>query len=310
MLLCSRRMQHALFFCLALLLSTGIYAADKLKPYILANTTSTGTFQATVEQVKSALQSAQFQIVGEYAPYDDAWLFIVTNNDLKRLAGKEVNAAFLAGQRVSVTKTASGVQIAYTNPDYFAQAYRIEGDLSPVSSKLAVALGNQDSFGSKGLTASKLRKYHYAFGMEYFDDQLKLAEYAEYRQAVKAVSAALDENRGGVMPVYRIDIPESKLTIFGVSMSEGMSADSSIMEVVDYQDLKCTAHLPYEIIVDDNRVKALAPRFRIAIDFPDLKMTGEHGFTRLMSSPDAIAKALTLAAGAEWMDPFFRNRGR
>ena len=68
-----------------------------------------------------------------------------------------------------------------------------------------------------------------------------------------------------------------------------------------------TAHLPYEMAIIDNKVFALHPRFRIAIGFPDLKMVGDHGFMKLMKTPEAIEKALTLAAGGAWTRPPPRN---
>ena len=39
-------------------------------------------------------------------------------------------------------------------------------------------------------------------------------------------------------------------------------------------------------------VEALHMRFRMAVHFPDLSMMGEHGFTKLMSSPGATEDAL------------------
>jgi hydrogenase maturation factor HypE len=56
------------------------------------------------------------------------------------------------------------------------------------------------------------------------------------------------------------------------------------------------------MVVRDGEVKALAPRFRIAVDFPDQKMMGEHSFMSIMESPQAIEKALTLAAGGSWSE--------
>ena len=85
-----------------------------------------------------------------------------------------------------------------------------------------------------------------------------------------------------------------------------MSSDAAVMQVADHNTYKQTAHLPYELVVQRGRVLALAPRFRIAIDFPDLKMTGKHGFTKLMATPDAIRKTLTEVAGGEWIDPVWQ----
>ena len=50
--------------------------------------------------------------------------------------------------------------------------------------------------------------------------------------------------------------------------------DKYIMSEIDFQDVKSTAHLPYDILVSGNKVYALYARFRIAISFPDLSMMG------------------------------------
>ncbi|MBP9656095.1 MAG: hypothetical protein KBE19_17080, partial [Rhodocyclaceae bacterium] len=60
-----------------------------------------------------------------------------------------------------------------------------------------------------------------------------------------------------------------------------------------------TAHLPYDILVSDNKVYALYARFRIAISFPDLAMMGANSFMNIMKSPEAIREALALTAGGK-----------
>lgn len=61
--------------------------------------------------------------------------------------------------------------------------------------------------------------------------------------------------------------------------------------------MRQTGHLPYELLVTGGDVTALAGRFRIAINFPDLSMLGSHGFTSIMCAPKSILRALEEAAG-------------
>ena len=61
------------------------------------------------------------------------------------------------------------------------------GDLKDTAAKLQAALGRIEEFGAKGLTPATLRKYHYMFGMEYFNEPNTLASYASYEDALKAV---------------------------------------------------------------------------------------------------------------------------
>ena len=282
-------------FCLATLGMA--HAEENLKPFVLAWQGAANP-QEKAAEVKQSLTNNGFEVVGQYSPDEGAEVIVVTNDALKANAAASDMGGFGAMQRVSVTKVGDMVQVAYTNPVYMANAYRMKGDLQDVAGGLASALGNEKGFGSKdGVPASKLRKYHYMFGMPYFDDPDELATYDSYEAGVQAVEDGLAAGRGGVSKVYRIDIPGKKETVFGVHMTDGCSADAHTLDKVDFGEIKHTAHLPYELIVSGDKAYALNARFRIAIDFPDLGMVGEHSFMSIMCAPDAIAHALTLAAG-------------
>ena len=290
-----------------LLLLCGLAAAqaddELLKPFILGSK-GPGTVAAKADVAKTALAGEGFTVVGTYSPYPDATILVVTDDELKKNAAQSEHGGFGAMQRVSVTKIKDDVQVSYTNPVYMANAYRMKGDLKGVATKLEKALGRVEEFGAKGLTASKLRKYHYMIGMEYFDEPSTLAEHGSYDEAVKAVEAGLAAGKAGVTKVYRIDIPGRQETVFGVAMKGATEADKFmddkyIMSEIDFRDVKSTAHLPYEMLVSGNKVYALYARFRIATSFPDLSMMGKNSFMNIMSSPEAIRKALIKAAGGK-----------
>lgn len=289
-----------------LLLALGLGAAHAddalLKPFILGSK-GPGEVAAKADAAKNALAAQGFTLAGSYTPYPDTTILVVTNDELKRNAAQSEHGGFGAMERVSVVKAGGEVQVSYTNPVYMANAYRMQSDLRDVAAKMQAALGRIEEFGAKGLTASQLRKYHYMFGMEYFNEPSTLAEYGSYNDAVKAVEAGLAAGRGGVTKVYRIDIPGKQESVFGVAMKGAgdnrAMDDRYIMSEIDFKDLKSAAHLPYEMLVSGNKVYALYARFRIAIDFPDLSMMGSHSFVNIMSSPEAIRKALTLAAGGK-----------
>jgi len=274
-----------------------------LKPFVLGSR-APGTVAEKTAAVKSALTAQGFTIAGEYTPYPDAVVIVITNDELKNNAAKSELGGFGAAVRVSVTRVKDDVQVAYTNPVYLANAYRMKDDLAGVAAKLAIALGKQEEFGAKGLKAKKLRSYHYMMGMEYFNEPSVLAEYGSFEEAVAAVESGLAAGRGGATKVYRIDVPEKKESVFGVALKGATEADKYmddkfIMSVIDFKDLRSTAHLPYEVLVSGNKVYALYARFRIAVSFPDLSMMGSNSFMNIMKSPEAIRKALTQAAGGK-----------
>jgi hypothetical protein len=283
----------------------GAAPADEvlLKPFILGSR-GPGMVAEKTAEVKSAVVAQGFAIVGEYAPYPDAVIIVVTNDDLKNTAAKSEHGGFGAAIRLSVTKVKDEVQVAYTNPVYMAHAYRMQDDLAGVAAKLAAAVGKEEEFGAKGLTAKKLRSYHYMLGMEYFDEPSMLASYGSFEEAAAAVEAGLSAGRGGATKVYRIDVPGKKEAVFGVALKGATEADQYrddkfIMSEIDFKDIRSTAHLPYEILVSGSKVYAMYARFRIAISFPDLSMMGKNSFMNIMKSPEAIRKALTQAAGGK-----------
>jgi hypothetical protein len=279
-----------------MMVSSAGAAENVLKPYVLA-WTGAGTIEKKLGEVKTSITGQGFQVVGEYSPYKRAHVVVVTSDALKKAAAKSDFGAYGAAVRISLTEAGSSLQIAYTNPLYTAEAYRMKEPLSTVAAGLEKALGKKAEFGSKeGLKASKLRKYHYMIMMPYFTDQVKLASYGSQEEALKAVEANLAAHKGGTVRVYRIDLPGKKESVFGIGLSEGDGADARVMKIVDIGELKHTAHLPYEIVVSNGSVYMLPGKFRIAVDFPDLTM---GTFMKISGAPSAIEEKLKLVAGGK-----------
>ncbi|HSM97860.1 MAG TPA: hypothetical protein VLS47_02500, partial [Gallionella sp.] len=214
---------------LSVLFSLGIGNAkadsEKLKPFVLASK-GAGTVAEKTGQARAALTAAGFSVVGDYSPYPDADILVVTSDDLKANAAASEHGGFGAVQRIAITRSGNEVQVSYTNPVYMANVYRMKDDLSGVAARLGSALGRMEEFGSeKGMTASQARKYHYMLGMEYFDEPSVLAEYASYEEAVRSVDAKLGAGKYGVSKVYRVDIPGKQESVFGVALKGATEAD-------------------------------------------------------------------------------------
>jgi len=276
-------------------------AAEGLKPFILAADPQQSDLEKTAVAIKTALQAQGFEIAGSYSPYANALILVITSDALKANAAKSDFGGYGAAQRVALTKVKDAVQVSYTNPPYWAAAYRMQGNLEDVKAKLEAALGKQKDFGSaKGLSESDLKKYKYTFGMEKFDSLGKheIAEFKTHQEALSAVESGLASNKAGVAKVYRIDIPGKEESVFGVALTKGKGADKYIMDYIDFADIKSTAHLPYEVLVSGAKVYHLYARFRIAISFPDLSMMGGNSFMSIMSAPGAIKDSLVEAVGA------------
>ncbi len=268
------------------------------QPFIVASKTARTLNQATTATI-SALEDAGFKVVGQYSPVDDTNIIVVTNGTLEAIAARSPRGGYAAGQRISVTETNGTVEVGYVNPVYIQYAYQLNGDMQPVFTQLSDALGMLQSCGAdkEKMTAKKLDGYHYMMGMQYFNDVSELGSYGSHDAAIAAVEKGLANPNDALTQVYRIDIPGTQQTVFGVGMKATSEDDEPLdsafqMGVVDFEGCKKRAYFPYEVLVTGNNVEALHMRFRMAVHFPDLIMMGPHGFTKLMSSPGAIESAL------------------
>jgi hypothetical protein len=280
--------------------------AEVLKPFVLGMTPQ-GSMADVVEYTKAQLTEQGFTIVGSYEPYANATVIAASHPELTAASSTNAYGGFGAAQRVAVTEVNGKLQTSYVNPAYIGTAYGL-GRLESISKKLEAALGREQEFGAKGIKEEKLApgKYHYKIMMPYFEDIHRLNTFKDYDIAVQTVEANLAAGKGGTKKVYRIDLPDKDISVFGVAIPQGdgpndgrKDTDKEIMDIIDYKDLRSTAYLPYEIMVKGNEVIALESRFRIAVHFPDTSMMGKHGFTAIMSSTKGIKEALQAVAGKE-----------
>ena len=291
-----------------LLLALGFFSiaqAEILKPFVLGNAVP-GTMADVVNHTTEKLTEQGFTVVGTYSPYPNATVICASHPDISAAAAKAENGGFGAAQRVAVTEVNGELQLTYVNPAYLGTAYGL-GKMESISAKLEAALGHEQEYGSeKGIKEEKLApgKYHYKMMMPYFDDIDVLNTYADYQTGVETVEANLAAGKGGTAKVYRIDLPGKDVSVFGVAIPQGDGPDSGdkdtdkeITDIIDYREIRSTAYLPYEIMVQGNQAIALRGRYRIAVHFPDTSMAGKHGFTKIMSSPGGIKNALKAVAG-------------
>lgn len=304
------KISSILFISLVLLFNS-TQAAEKvvmLKPFTLAKIYKNAKHLDVAENVKSQLTRAGFKLVGTYQPYKTTKIYIVTNNTILKAAAKTKFGGFGAALRVSVTQTKNDVQVVHNNPTYIGIAYNMKSYLSSTRQKLAKTLGYVKDFGGKGIPSNELGDYNYAFGLEGFSGFMDLAKHKSYKTAINKVEAGFRKNFKNMQKVYRIDIPGKKQTIFGVSLMSDITDqkflnDEFVMNIIDSKELRRSAHLPYEIMVDGDRVFTMHPHFRLAINFPDLRMFGKNSFGQLMDLPYIYEEFLIQLAGGVWPIP-------
>ncbi|TKJ40684.1 hypothetical protein CEE37_06895 [candidate division LCP-89 bacterium B3_LCP] len=293
----NRLVKLAIILICMMSVSIGYTKPERLKPYILVSS-EVGTIDGMKEKIRNRLIDGEFEIVGEYQPYDSALILIVTDEQLKQAAALSEMGGFGAALRVSLTQVEDKVQLAYNNPFYVAQVYRMTTDLDEIAKKMETVLGSGEPFGSKkGVKVKRLRRYHYGgrlMPMPSFDDWITLMEYETYDEAIQAIEKGLAEGRGGTSKIYRVDIPGKEETLIGVAIKEGKGSDLNVMGTTDTEELKQTPHLPYEVLISGGTIYTLHGKFRIAQSFPSL---GMGTFMKISGAPKAIASALRQAAG-------------
>jgi len=294
----SRLVKFSLLVWLFVFLQQPVLAEEKLKPHVLASQAS-ANYSDVVSKTMASLRAAGFEVVGDYSPYKGATIIVITNEELKKNAASSKHGGFGVMQRVAVTSIKDQVQVAFTNPVYMANVYRMKGDLSTVRQQLEKALGVVRDFGAQGITAEDLREYHYKIFMPYFDDPYEIKTFVSHEAALAAVESGLKAGWGGTSKVYRIDLPGKQESVFGVAMTRECSGDEFIMNKIDFADTRSTTHLPYELLVSGKDVIALHAKFRIAQSFPDLSMVGSNSFFSIMCAPGEIETALTSIVNGE-----------
>jgi len=301
----------AIFFSLLLILTCSPAAADDvLKPFVLAASINGGEMSSVSKDAREKLLNAGFEVIGEYAPYQGSNILIISNQMLRDLATRSARGGYGAALRVSITRNNGKIELAYTNPLYWANAYRMKPDVDAIAQQLKNALGYEKQFGSGKLSlgAEDLREYHYTFMMEYFDDPSVLNYFDSHQQAVATVRENLAARVAASTQIFELPLnPDSngkQMTLFGVGLlgddQDDCSSDRYIMGKIDKGSPRHTAHLPYEILVYGDHAEALYGRFRIAISWPHLPMmasdTGATFFS-IMCAPGSIENALMEIAG-------------
>jgi hypothetical protein len=275
-------------------------SAWAISPYIQGDPVAGGNVQAAATAVEGKLKGGGFKVVGKYFPKNLAGYGVVIATDDAMLDEVgSIGGPAVLGAAIRVGVKADG-SVAYTNPDYWYRAYfrkafdKKEGAVKTLQTRLQDALGAGKGQGGDE-PPSSLVNYRYMIGMERLDSSKnKLAEYANFAEALKIVRDNLAKGAGKTSKVYEIVMQDRKLAVFGVAMNDSGKSDGEWIKKIDMQDN--IAGLPYEIYVANNEVGAPHGRFRIALAFPDV---GMGQFMRISSLPNDIIETMGEVAGAE-----------
>jgi len=277
-------------------LTSGVWGQN-LKPYILG-AQSSESLEVIKDKTRSSLQTAGFSLLGEYQPAHDETRYVFIINSPEMLdAVTEMGdlTGFAAALRVALTLETGLVNISYVNPIYLGNAYfqksykEVAEKFQTVEENLIAAMTDlgtvvNEPFGvEEALKPKEVGRYHYMFGMEYFEDVVELNEFSSFSVGKSIIESKLSKG-GNTKLIYTVEVPEKDLKLYGIALN-GPAGEEKFLPIIDISSPKHTAFLPYEILLMGDTAVMLHGRYRIALAFPDLTMTT---FGKIMSTPGDI----------------------
>ena len=253
-----------------------------------------GSMADAVANVKSALESKNFELVGEYNPGNSDTLYVIcyTRKDFADISLKfEDRGALASVMKVGLVKTGGKIDVSMINPEYIFYAYLYEG-IDPYISQLEnvtkdvktalSAIGNDfEPFGGFE-ERDDLEDYRYKIMMPYFTDPVELEEYNSFEEGLAHIRNKLDERVGHAVKIYEVVYPDHQVAVFGVGLLDAEDGESAFLPTIGASHV---AAMPYEIILQDKEATMLHGRYRIALHWPEL---GMGTFMKIMSTPGNI----------------------
>ena len=223
-----------------------------------------------VEKAKSKLKKAGFEIVST-TPLDKSGELIsivFTNDSLKKLASQK-GIGYLATLRLLIDPKNN--QISITNPLYLAKAFLQDKFQEKEPKKILTALDNEFKSAKNSLDKLKFQRlatYTFMKGMPHFSDQIVVATGKDLKSKVA--------NNKNV--AFSLELPNGA-TLIGVKL--GKKANVFPQRI----GTNNAGMLPYPVLIENGEAKILAPKYYLALMYPELKI---EGFMTIAMIPRAI----------------------
>jgi len=272
-------------------------AQESLSPYLKTGTT-TESMPTAVASAKTALETANFQILGDYQPENNPMLHVIayTRKDLQTICLKKEDRGALASVlKVGFVEKNGVVTISMLNPMYLFYAYLgddIKGHESQLSTISIEAIATLATVGSAptpfggSVEIDDLKDYHFMAFMPRFDDPEEIHEFDSFDEGMSTILTNLKAGKGQTTEVYQLIFPEEKIALFGVGLLNTDKGEAHFLPIIGEDNI---AAMPYEIILQDNEATILPGKYRLALHWPELTM-GE--FMKIMSTPGDVESTL------------------
>lgn len=229
---------------------------------------------ASVEDAKTKLTSAGYEVVGTYKSTDKGTTVLFTNKEMKASADKPMRGLAAVG-RLLVDEKENQISIA--NPVYFGSAF-MQDEYSHAAAVANLA-ALEKAFGSlkdsaDKLEFAKLAGYNFMIGMPYYQDMMVVGEGSTADLVAKAKKAK------GTTAVVQLSADRYVAFVALERRTNGF------VKKIGTQNGQL---LPWAVLIEDGKAKALSAKYFIAISYPLLTM-GE--FMTIATVPGAIENDL------------------
>ncbi len=251
-----------------------------------------------IVQVKDALGTKGFEVVGEYHPGKNEKLYVVayTRDDLQKTCLKVKDRGALASVlKIGFVVKDGKVDVSMLNPEYVFYAYLMDDadkygtELKKVSGDAKDALKAVGTdftpFGGK-VETDDLKDYHYMMMMPYFTDPIELKEFDSFEEGLSTIRKNLNLKKGSTVKVYELVFESGKIAVFGIGLLDAEEGEAHFLPIIGEDHV---AAMPYEIILQGDEATMLHGKYRFAIHWPELTMSQ---FMKISNTPGDVEDML------------------
>jgi hypothetical protein len=290
-------MRSLLMLVFVMFFATNSWADEGLTSYYKVTSLDVSLDDAIV-QVKDALGTKGFEVLGEYNPGKNKNLYVLayTRGDLKKLCLKVKDRGALASVlKIGFVVKEGKVDVSMLNPEYIFYAYLMDetdkyiGELKGIAGDAKAAMREVGTdftpFGGS-LETDDLKDYHYMMMMPYFTDPVELEEFDSFEEGLSIIRKNLNAKKGNTVKVYELVFTSEKVAIFGVGLLDAEDGEAYFLPIIGEDHV---AAMPYEIILQGDEATILHGKYRFALHWPELTM-GQ--FMKISSTPGDVEDML------------------
>ena len=251
-----------------------------------------------ITQVKEALSTKGFEVLGEYHPGKNENLYVVayTRDDLQKLCLKVEDRGALASiLKIGFVVKEGKVDVSMLNPEYIFYAYLMDdadkynSELKGIADDAKAALkvvGTEFTPFGGSVEADDLKEYHYMMMMPYFTDPVELEEFDSFEDGLSTIRKNLNAKKGNTVKVYELVFESEKVAIFGIGLLDSEEGEAHFLPIIGEDHV---AAMPYEIILQGDEATILHGKYRFALHWPELTMSQ---FMKISSTPGDVEDML------------------